>query len=188
MDTEQEKALPTSRRIAAVVGVVAVAGLAFGAGIVLSSSDRTAERAPGAAAPGSSSPSGSSTPVDVDLTPGPGTRITDVGGWAGHGSLSGVVTVTNSGASITANPLEVVLTVPTEDLHLYNRDDDRWDCSVEDHGMRCTIPDVVEAGESWPELLVEFVEDTTVSGTFTATAGGAGTGEASVEFSIDTSL
>ncbi|PRY46411.1 hypothetical protein [Umezawaea tangerina] len=144
----------------------------------------TAVSGPGA----STSATAESVPLDVDLLPAPGSSLSDKGVLSGHGSLSVIVTVTNTGTSTTTKPLEVVLSVPTDHLRLRHRDDGEWACAADDGGMRCTIPDVVDPEESWPGLLVDFDEDTTVQDTLVVTARGAGTGEADVDFSIDTSL
>ncbi|MET1071125.1 MAG: hypothetical protein ABWY11_00615 [Umezawaea sp.] len=190
-DIGHEKALtPFWRRGIALAAAVLVGG----AGITACSSSPTAAREPGTAASGSTpTPTAPGSdpgeqPLDVDLSPGQGVVVSDTGTFKGHGILAVVVTVTNSGGATTATPLEVLLRVPTEDLHLVNSENDAWDCEADDEGMRCTIPDVVVPEESWPELLIGFVEDTSVGGTLTATTSGPGNGEASVDFAIDTSL
>ncbi|WNV82025.1 hypothetical protein [Umezawaea sp. Da 62-37] len=167
---------------------LAVAVLLVGAGITACTSPTTAREPGTSAAPDSGSPDPGDQPLDVDLSPGQYVGVSDIGAFRVHGDLSVVVTVTNTGESTTVEPLEVVLRVPTESLHLVNREDDAWDCEADDEGMRCTIPDVVVPEESWPELLVGFVEDTSVAGTLDVTTSGSGTGGASVDFAIDTSL
>src|SRR4051812_847389 len=116
---------PRRRRRHAVIGAGLVAALALGVGVGYTW--RSASRTPNAPASQSTKPRpptppaaepgpAQSGPLDVAVKPGKQTEVAADGRLTGHNVMPVIVSVTNPGKSTSVNPLEVTLTLPTENL------------------------------------------------------------------------
>jgi len=136
----------------------------------------------------SDAPPSSEGEVKVDLAKGRG--ITLVGDrWYIHTSFSFTVTTTAPQGESAKDPLNVVLSFPSDAITVFSTDGEGWSCQDVETGLSCTHADPAKPGEAWPALTVNAgpPKKTTSDESLSVEASGPGKGTATVQLDLDTS-
>ncbi|WP_285745567.1 hypothetical protein [Lentzea sp. NBRC 105346] len=131
-------------------------------------------------------------PVDIQMTPSSGVRVSESNGdthWSAHGAFDFTVRVTDKDDE-NAHGLTVFVSLPHGN-EVTGSGGDHWTCKDVDGGIDCHIDDMVVPGEAWPVLNVS-VRPERYSANETidvhAKTGGFGAAHEGVHYHLDTGI